>query len=89
MATADAGQSGILTIGNAAGQTDQANSMWNWLPAFYSTTLIPCFKMQGKCSIDGWDSWVNNTGNEVGRPIHGVQEPGTVVASWFIPEGGT
>ncbi len=85
MATYDAGQEGSLNIARA--QSGFQPSTWGFNPSAYNQTLVPFYKMQGKCSVHGWDSWVNGTGDESGRAVHGVQEAGTIVVKWFVPQG--
>jgi hypothetical protein len=87
MATHDAGQEGMLSIGHSAGGDGAMPVATGFNPAAYNQTYLAFYKMQGKCSIHDWDSWCNATGDEAGRDIHGTQEAGTIIASWFIPQG--
>lgn len=85
MATADAGQEG---------QTGQSNDTMTaargipmaYKPSAYNQTTLLRYKMMGKCSIHGWDYWENNSGDEAGRDVHGVQQAGTVVVTRSIPQ---
>lgn len=86
MATAEAGQEGMT--GEDNDQTFTARGIGQlYLPTSYNQTSITIYKMMGKCSIDGWDYWENNSGDEAGRTVHGTQEAGTVVAKRVVPQG--
>ncbi len=85
MAALASNQNGFLTLANPLSEFT-SNSFHVYNPVAYNQTYIAFYKMQGKNST-GWDSWVNQTGDETGRPVTAGQEAATIVASWFIPQG--
>jgi hypothetical protein len=95
MATANAETNGdIMSTALDANMPRQTNKgrfvLWNYNPSSVNQGYSPFYKMQGYDSIAGWQSWVNSSGGEDGRPAAvGVQSPGTVVATWFVLFGGS
>lgn len=87
MATRDAGQSGVITLGTPQTGGQPMVATVDATFSFANSSSVLYFKMQGSCSTHGWDSWVNRTSDESGRDIHGTQVAGTVIASWFVPVG--
>lgn len=62
--------------------------VWKYNPPTVSQGFSGFYKMQCHDSTAGWQSWVNSTGDDAGKPAAvGTQGPTTIVASWFVPFG--
>lgn len=93
--TRDAGQEGDVigpgttTDTSRPRQADKGRfELWRYTPSSVNQGYSAFFKMTCHDSTAGWQSWVNSTADDAGKPAAvGTQGPTTIVASWAVPFG--